>query len=134
NPASVTRALRDAVHHVNPDGPSIAVEALDAIVWRSEELRRFYLVLISAFAFLSGAVAAVGIYGVGARTTALRAKEFGVRLALGARPPALVARVVAQGLRPVVVGGLVGLVAAWWLAQALENAPFFRAQMFEVTS
>ena len=133
-PPAVIPAIRDAVRRVNPDGPSVAVEPLETIVWRSEERRRFYLVLVSLFAALSGAVAAVGIYGVVARSTALKAREFGIRLALGAHPPSLVRRVVVQGLRPVAIGGLIGLVGAWWAIRLLEATPVFGSLLFQMSA
>jgi predicted permease len=131
-PVAVIPVIRDAVRRVNPDGPSVEVEPLEAIVWRSEERRRFYLVVVSLFAVLSGTVAAVGIYGVVARSTALKARELGIRLALGAHPAGLVRSVVTQGLRPVVVGGLPGLVGAWWTTRLLEATPVFGLQLFQI--
>lgn len=133
-PAAAVPAIRDAVRRVNPDGPTVAVELLETIVCRSEERRRFCLVLVSLFAALSGAVAAVGIYGVVARSTALRAREVGIRLALGAHPPTLVRRVVVQGLRPVAIGGLIGLVAAWGAVRLLEATPVFGSLLFQISA
>jgi hypothetical protein len=134
SPATTIPAIRDAVRRVNPDGPTVAIESLEAIVWRSEERRRFYLMLVSLFAGLSAAVAAVGIYGVVARSTALRAKEFGIRVALGAHPPALVRRVVVESLRPVMIGGLGGLVGAWWAVRFFEATPVLRSLLFQVSA
>ena len=133
-PAAVIPVIRDAVRRVNPDGPAVAVEPLETIVSRSEERRRFYLVLVSLFAALSAAVAAVGIYGAVARSTVLRAREFGIRLALGAHPPTLVRRVVVQGLRPVAIGGLIGLGGAWWVIRLLEATPAFGSLLFQITA
>jgi ABC-type antimicrobial peptide transport system permease subunit len=61
---------------------------------------------------LALALAIVGIYGVTSYVVAGRTREIGIRIALGARPSAVVSSVLMQGLRPVVLGLVFGLVAA----------------------
>jgi ABC-type antimicrobial peptide transport system permease subunit len=85
------------------------------------------MVLLAAFGVLALALATVGIYGVIAYSVAGRTRELGLRVALGARPGAVLALVFGQGF--VIVGtglaaGIVGAVAA---------TRVLRAQLYEVT-
>ena len=91
------------------------------IVSRSLSWRRFAMVLMTVFALLALTLTCVGIYGVVAYSVAQRVHEIGVRMALGARPGSVVALVVAQGMRPAVVGLLVGLGGALVLSRLLAK-------------
>jgi putative ABC transport system permease protein len=85
---------------------------------------RFRTVLLAVFAVVALLLAALGIYGVLAYFVTQRGRELGVRLALGARPRALVLMVVGQGLRPVVAGSVAGLAGAAALASLLKSLLF----------
>jgi ABC-type antimicrobial peptide transport system permease subunit len=95
--------------------------------------REFYLWTLSLFGGLAGVLAAVGIYGVMAHVVGLRAREVGIRLALGARPSQIKLLVVGQGLRPVMIGLAGGLVVAWWTTDLLRVNTVFASQLFHVT-
>ncbi len=58
------------------------------------------------------------------RSVVRRTGELSVRLALGARPGALVRRSIGRGLRPVVAGLTIGVVAAWWVGQLMTSLLF----------
>ena len=79
------------------------------------------MVLMTVFALIALALTCVGIYGVVAYSVAQRVHEIGVRMALGARPGSVVALVVAQGMRPAVVGLLIGLGGALALSRLLAK-------------
>jgi predicted permease len=70
--------------------------------------------LAGFFGVLALILAAVGLYGLLAYTVARRTSEVGIRIALGARASAVVWMMLAQGMRPVAAGVLVGLPVAWW--------------------
>lgn len=127
-------ALSHAIRRIDPAGPDVAVERLSTIVWRSEAVRRFYLVVVSMFGLLSGVVAGLGTYSASAWTTSLRAREMGIRLALGAAPSTLVSMVVRDGLRVVVIGLASGVLVAWWLGGLVEASPQVNALLFQVTT
>jgi ABC-type antimicrobial peptide transport system permease subunit len=74
--------------------------------------RRFQLVLVVLFAGLALALAVVGIYGVTSCAVTRRTQEIGLRMALGAGQGEVVRGVLGQGMRPVLLGLAVGLVAA----------------------
>jgi predicted permease len=70
-------------------------------------------------------LACLGIFGVVSYGVALRTKEIGIRVALGASPPALLRSIVRQVLTPVVVGMVAGLAAAIASGRALSNEPLY---------
>jgi predicted permease len=71
------------------------------------------------------ALACLGIFGVVSYGVALRTKEIGIRVALGARQPALLRSIVKQVLTPAGAGVLIGLVLAIPVGLALESEPFY---------
>jgi predicted permease len=95
---------------------------LDEVVDTSLAEARFRTTLLAVFAGIALLLAALGIYGVLAYFVSQRARELGIRLALGAEPAALFHMVLSQGMRPVAVGsaiGLAGAVAVTTLMQSL---------------
>jgi predicted permease len=111
-PDTAIASARQQIRSVDKDLALTSVTTLEAIVAESFGDHRFRTMLLSAFAGVALFLAALGIYGVLAYFVSQRSRELGIRLALGARPAALFALVVGQGLRPVVAGAAVGLVGA----------------------
>ena len=74
---------------------------------------------------LTLALACLGIFGVVSYGVALRTKEIGIRVALGAQQPALLRAIVRQVLTPVGVGAVIGLVLAIPTGLALRGEPFY---------
>jgi putative ABC transport system permease protein len=127
-PSTLAAAVRAAVAEIDPRVAVARVGTLDDVVAAemAEPMRlRFFLTL---FAVLGLVLGTVGVYGVVSYGVARRRAELGIRMALGASPPAVWGQVVRQGLAPVVLGiaGGVGLplVLARLLASFLyEVAP-----------
>jgi ABC-type antimicrobial peptide transport system permease subunit len=97
---------------------------MQQIVTTSVANRRFQMVLIGLFAILAVALAVVGLYAVVSYSVAERIHEMGLRLALGARPANLVALILREGLRLVVLGIAIGVGAALVLTRFLEALLF----------
>jgi ABC-type antimicrobial peptide transport system permease subunit len=74
---------------------------------------------------LTLALACLGIFGVVSYGVALRTKEIGIRVALGARQPALLRSIVRQVLTPVLIGAGIGLILAIPAGLALRGEPFY---------
>ena len=120
-PALLTPGVERRVLEVDPDVPAYRIRSGEELVARSLGTRRFITQVMAGFAGLSVALALMGLYGVLAYSVAQRAQEFGVRLALGARPAQVVTLVVRQGLHLVVMGVGTGLVGALALTKAMGS-------------
>lgn len=77
--------------------------------------------ILTAFAALGLFLAALGNYGVIARLVALRTRELGIRMALGAQIPDVIHLVIVSGMRLAIIGGSVGLFGAWGLSQGIRS-------------
>ena len=117
-------SARLAVQALDPDQPVARVRTMEQILTTSVASRRFQMVLIAIFALLAVALSVVGLYAVISYSVAERIHEMGLRLALGARPSNLVALVLREGLRLVVLGIAVGVGAALLLTRFLETLLF----------
>jgi ABC-type antimicrobial peptide transport system permease subunit len=80
---------------------------------------RLYAVLLTVFAVFALAIAGVGLFGVLSYTVALRAREIGVRAALGAQVSDIIGLVVGQSVTIAGAGLTAGLIASFWLSRAL---------------
>jgi predicted permease len=121
DPRSVLPAVREAIREVDPQLVVTATHLMEERVARSVAEERFRAVLSSAFGVTALVLAAIGLYGVIARRTADRRREFGVRVALGARP-ADVGGLVLRDAALLVAGGLlIGLPAAYATAQVTHS-------------
>ena len=119
--AGVTELARRAVAGISPTTPIQRTQILEETIARSVAVPRFRTFFVVGLAVLAGLMALLGVYGVVTFSVAQRTREIGVRMALGARAPGLVARVVASGLALAVGGIAVGLVVAWATADVLEG-------------
>jgi ABC-type antimicrobial peptide transport system permease subunit len=94
---------------------------LEALVSGSLGQRRFYMMLLGAFAALALVLAAIGLYGVISYSVAQRTQEIGVRVALGASRKQVVRMIMGQGLRFAAMGLAVGQLMAMILNRALKG-------------
>lgn len=117
-PAAVRRAIRDADQNLVP-GTVMSIE--DRLLASSLARPRLYAVLLAAFAIVAVVVTGVGLFGVLSFTVTQRTRELGVRAALGARRPQLIALVVRQGLGVALAGIIAGILGAAWLARFLST-------------
>jgi putative ABC transport system permease protein len=123
-PHSFAAAVREEVRKLDPNLPLFDIRTMDEIIGHSASDRRFNLVLFGSFAGLAMLLAAVGLYGVLSYAVSQRRGEIGIRLALGATSPQVLAHVLRQGLIPAVVGVAVGLAAALLAGQVLKGLLF----------
>ena len=124
DPAAVIAAARRVVQAVDRDLALTSVTTLDALVDASLGDQRFRTMLLGAFAVVALFLAALGIYGVLAYFVSQRARELGIRLALGAKPASLFALVIGQGMRPVIAGAVIGLAGALSLTTVMRSLLF----------
>ena len=122
DPAAQTAAVRREVHALDAELPVFDVSTLEQRLAASVAARRFGLLLLGVFATLALALAAVGLSGVVAYMVVERAREIGVRMALGARRGDVLSLIVGKGLLMVAGGLLAGLPAALALSRFLASA------------
>ncbi len=120
-PAALAGPLREAVRAVNRATPMSFVQPLDQYVAADLATDRALGGLLTAFGALAASLAAIGVFGVMSLAVATRRREIGLRLAVGARPPQLVAMVLRRSLLLAAVGAAVGLVAAGALTRLLAT-------------
>ena len=122
DPLQLLPPLRAEVLALDKNLPISAPQPLSQVVIDSLGERRFQMTLLSVFALVALALAALGIYGVMAYSVAQRSREIGIRMALGAAPRRVLGMVVAGGLRLAAAGvglGIIGALAATRVLSAL---------------
>lgn len=124
DPARLTPAIRVAVHSLEPNVPLAEVQTMSSLVDGATARERFYLMLLTAFAAVAVALAAVGIYGVMSYAVSRRTHELGLRMALGARPHQLLANVVREGMSVAAVGGAIGVAGALAISRLMAGLLF----------
>lgn len=112
DPESMVPIIRTAVRDLDPQATSYRFEALATTVARQSWIQRILGTLVGLFAATAVLIAGLGLYGVLGQYVGLRRREIGIRLALGAKPSAIVQRVLGHGMRRVSLGlGLGTLIA-----------------------
>ena len=123
-PGTIGVAVRAAVRDFDPNVALASFTTMQQIFERSIAERRFAASLLTAFAALAVLLAAVGIYGVLSYTVAQRTREFGVRMALGARAEDVRRMVLRQAGVTVAVGTCLGLAGSVVISRALSALLF----------
>ncbi len=98
--------------------------SMDDILASSISPQRFNMMLLAAFAGLALLLAAVGIYGVLSYTVRRRVREIGIRMALGASQSDILRLVVADGMKPILIGVALGVIAAIALSRLVATLLF----------
>ncbi|MEM7050123.1 MAG: ADOP family duplicated permease [Acidobacteriota bacterium] len=120
----LTRQVEAAIQSVDPDLPLFDVAPMQERLARVEWQRLVTSRLFSIFALLALALAAGGTYGVMSYHVTLRRQEMGIRQALGAQPRDLLSLIMAQGLRILLRGTLIGVPAGLLLGRLIESLLF----------
>jgi predicted permease len=123
-PMTFLAAVKAAVARVDKDQPLTRVRTMAEVAAEATSQPRFRAELVGVFALLALALAAVGIFGVLAFSVGQRAREFGIRLALGARAHDVLRLVLGGALKMTGAGVAIGLVAAAALTRLLGSLLF----------
>ena len=128
SPGAVVASVRQVVRDLDQTVPIFNVESMDDVVRASTARLSLTLVIMAAAAAITLLLGAIGLYGVMGYMVALRTREFGVRVALGADPRHIAQAVATRGLRLTAAG-----IAAGFVLYAIA-APFFRTFLYGVTA
>lgn len=119
--AGLVGRMREAVWAVDPGQSVYHAASVEELVATTLAAERFQLLLVGAFSSLALLLAAIGIYGLIGTIARARRREFGVRLALGARPREIERLMVASGLRFALPGIVVGVAGALLVTRVIRS-------------
>ena len=124
DPLSLAGQVRGEVQALEPLAPIYNVRSMEQLVERSVADKKLRTTLLALFAGVALLLAAIGTYGVMSIAVSQRRREMGIRLALGALRADVVRMVILQGMRPTLVGIVLGLAAAFAVARTLSGLLF----------
>ena len=124
DPVGLMRPAQAAVWAIDRNQPIHSARTVNAILAASQANRRFTTALLALFSMVALALAAIGIYGVIAYSTAQRTQEIGLRMALGARRVDVLAMVLKEGVMIGVAGLTLGTAAALGLSRFTSTLLF----------
>ena len=120
-PGSLAPTLLRALRELNPNQPASEFRPIRTIVDRAVSPRRFFMLLVAAFAGLGLLLATLGIYGVISYSVARQTSEIGVRMALGATAGRVQRQVLGNTLRLALTGIVLGALLAVLVARAITS-------------
>jgi putative ABC transport system permease protein len=124
DPTAVANAVRSAILRVDRDQPVWRIRPLQLSIDNQLGSRKFQMRLLGGFAILAVVLALIGVYGVMSYGVASRTQEMGIRMALGAQHSQVVALVLRQGMRSIVIALVIGVGVAGLAAKALTSQLF----------
>jgi predicted permease len=127
DPRTMASSVEETIHQLNPDLPLFNVNPLSVTMQLGTLFGRVAATFAGSFGLLAMLLAAVGIYGVVAYSTRQRAREIGIRMALGAEKGGIYRLVLGQGFRLTLAGLVVGT------ALAVAFTRLLKAQLFGVS-
>jgi ABC-type antimicrobial peptide transport system permease subunit len=127
DPATLVPSVRLAVASVDATQPAYDIQTMQQRLNDNESLIQFELLSLSIFAMLAVLLVTIGLYGVISYRVAQRTREIGIRIALGARPAAILIAVVRESAVITVIGAALGF------AVSLALTRFLSATLFGVT-
>ena len=128
DPRTLVPAILKELKAAEPAMGKPRIEVVRQVLYDSTQAQRTYMQYLAIFAGVGLLLSAIGIYGVLAYSVARRTREIGIRIAIGAQPRQVLGMVMGHGLRLVLGGIVLGLVAAYWLTRLLQ------AQLFQVSA
>ena len=124
NPEMAMASAQQEIWHIEPAAIIDNVQTMSQRIDETLAPRRLNLVLLGLFSSLALVLAALGLYGVVAYAAGQRTREFGIRMALGAREADVLWLVLGQGLKLALLGVTLGTVAALALTRLLTKLLF----------
>jgi putative ABC transport system permease protein len=120
--------IREEMHALDPGQPISRFRSMEEIKAAQFQAERFQMTLLVLLAGIGLLLAAAGIYGLIAYSVSQRTREFGIRIALGARPAGILRSIVAQGALLALTGVVIGI------ATAVAGARMIQSFLFDVST
>ncbi|HXB70315.1 MAG TPA: ABC transporter permease [Candidatus Acidoferrales bacterium] len=133
SPLAVAGAIRSVLASADPEMAIPQPTTMEQILEESVAARKFQMDLAVGFAAAALLLASLGIYGVISFAVARRTPEIGIRIALGAPGRQLMAMVLRQGMRPVLIGLAAGVACGLLVSRAMASQLFGVAPWDPVT-
>ena len=121
DPTSLIRPIRDRLRALDPEMQVSGLRTMEGHIGRQLVSPKFNMLLVGIFASVALVLASIGIYGVVSYSVAMRSREMGIRLALGARGSDIVKSVVGRGMVPATLGIAIGLAGAFGVTRLLTS-------------
>jgi putative ABC transport system permease protein len=124
NPETIMVSAQRELQRIEPAAMIDNVQTMSQRIDDTLSPRRLNLLLFALFSLLALVLAAVGLYGVVAYAAGQRTREFGIRMALGARAGNVLWLVLGQGLKLALVGVVIGTGVSMGLTRLLTKLLF----------
>jgi predicted lysophospholipase L1 biosynthesis ABC-type transport system permease subunit len=124
DPLALAVSVRQAIRSIDTNAMVLSVTTLDRRLGVLSAPRQAQTWLLTSFAALALALSAIGIYGIVRYGVAQRRHEIAVRMALGAGAYDVRRLIIGQGMRPPLVGAMIGLTCAMWLTKVMSHLLF----------
>ncbi|MFY9611403.1 MAG: ABC transporter permease [Blastocatellia bacterium] len=120
-PIALVGPLRELVQSIDKDQPVENFRTMEEVVSRSVAQPQFLTIILSVFATVALALAAVGVYGVVAFSLTQRTHEVGIRVALGAQPSDILRLVLGEGMSLALIGVAMGLLGSFAVTRVISG-------------
>jgi len=124
DPSAIAAPMRQAMRDVDPNLPLALVRTMPSLIANSVAQPRFLATLLTSFSGVAVALAVMGVYGLLSFSVSQRSREIGVRMALGAKPGAVVWLVLRESVLIVTAGALLGAVGGGLLSTIVRSMLF----------
>jgi predicted permease len=121
DPLTISMPIQQQISALEQELPVYEALTMDQILGKTTAGQGFAANLILAFAALSLLLAAVGLYGVSSYLVTQRVPEIGIRIALGAQREQILRLILFDGLRPALLGLILGLTASTGATQLIRS-------------
>ena len=121
DPLAVAQPVREAIRSLDPRLPVSEIRTMEQVVAASIAEPRFAMGLLGLFGTLALLLSAIGIFGIVSQVVAARSHEFGIRVALGAKPRDLMMISLRTGVAQTLIGLAVGIGASLVLTRAMTD-------------